>query len=236
MLKQVLALILSLLLFLTFAISGESLSLLGYSLLGLIILAYAINSFQLKFSWPHLLLPTFFLLAVGVSYAVISVAGIRVSFLIIAAILFYLLQTKLGQESYFLQSMFLLSVFGIYSGLFALEFYLNLNIWLVLIGVLVFTLFFTLQGFAGFELSTKKNSILLIVLIITQAALGLLLWPVHFMVSGVVLFGMFYLLWIFLISALFGKLTRNKVYWQVGLVSFALLVVLATAAWSPLFS
>jgi len=236
MLKRVSAIILSILLFLSFTLSGESISLLGISVLGLMVISYVLNSFQLKFTWPHLLLPTFFLLAVGVSFAVITLPIIRTIFLVVSAILYYLLQIKLGKESYFLQSVFLLSAFGIYSGLFALEFYLNLNIWLVLLGVLVFTLLFTLQGFAGFELTTKKNLILIIVLLITQSALGLLLWPVHFLVSGAVLFGIFYLLWVFLVSAFFGKLTRNKIFWQVGLVSIFLLIILSTAAWKPLFN
>jgi hypothetical protein len=236
MLKIITAITLSILLFISFTLSGESISLICYSVLGLIAVTYLINLLRLELSWPHLLLPIFFLLAVGLSYLIITIPALRTVFLVISGLLFYFLEINLGKESYFLQSIFLLSAFGIYSGLFALEFYLNLNIWLILLGVSAFTLLFTLQGFAGFELYTKKNLILLIVLIITESALGLLLWPVYFLVSGAVLFAIFYLLWIFLVSSFFGKLTRNKIYWQLSMVSIFLLIIFISSAWRPLFN
>lgn len=236
MIKYVSAFSLSILLFLALIGSAENIARLSVFVLGLIVITYLINYARIGFAWPHLLLPSFFLIAVGLSYAVITTSTLRVIFSIIASILFYFLEIKLGRESHYLQGLFIFSTFGIYTGLFALEFYINLNIWLLLLGVILVTYFFSLHGFAGFELKTKKNFIWVIILIVFQAALGLLLWPTHFLIDASVLFVIFYLLWIFSVSAFLGKLTMKKIYMQVALAGIFLALILSSAAWKPLIT
>ncbi|MBI2607508.1 MAG: hypothetical protein HYW51_01660 [Candidatus Doudnabacteria bacterium] len=228
----------SLSLLLLFALSGStgSISLLAVFVLGLILITYLVNFFRLGFTWPHLLLPTFFLLAVGFVFTIITTPTLRLIFLLVAAALFYFLETKLGRESHYLQGLYLFSIFGIYAGLFALRFYLNLNVWLLLLLIILATYFFSIQGFAGFDLSSKRNFIFIIVLVIAQSGLGLTLWPTHFLINAAVLFTFFYLLWIFAVSAFLGKLTMKKIFWQIGLVSVFLLIILSSAAWRPLLS
>jgi hypothetical protein len=156
--------------------------------------------------------------------------------LVFASAVLYGVEAQLGRESHFLQNVYLFSVFSWFLGLFAVKFYLHVpTIWTVLAGFAVAYLLIV-QGFAGFSLPAKKYFNFLIALVCAQIVWGLLFWPTHYLVNGVVLFCIFYLLWIFSFSAFFGKLSVKKIYWQAALVLFVLIVTLATAAWQPLYT
>lgn len=204
------------------------------SIVVLILATFAINFKRLNFTWPHLLLPTIYLLGVGSVFAVITSPTFRLAFLIMACLLFYVLEMRIGRESHFLQNVYLLSVFALYLGLFALQFYFNLKIWWMIPLVFLLTYLLAVQGFAGFSLPAKRYFYLLVAIIISEAAWGLVFWPTHFFVNSVVLFCIFYLLWLFSFSAFFGRLSRQKIYWQVTLIALILAVTLGTAAWRPL--
>lgn len=200
----------------------------------LIIAAFVFNYKRLNFSWPHLLLPTTYLAAVSAVTALIPDANLRIVFLLIASVIFYYLEVRLGRESHLLQNLFLLSVFGIYLGLFALQFYLRLPIYWLLILVFGASFVFAVQGFAGFALPSKKFFHFITALVATEAAWGLTFWPTHFFVDALVLFCLFYVMWLFAFSAFFGKLSKAKIYWQLTLVALVLIIILSTAAWRPL--
>ncbi len=204
------------------------------SVVVLILAALAVNYKRLNFTWPHLILPVIYIVGVASVYAVISSFTFRLFFLLAAALVFYFLEMKLGHESHFLQNIFLLSVFAWYIGLFAIQFYFKLPYIFFVVVIFFVTYLFGLQGFAGFSLPSKKYFYILLSLICAESALGLLFWPTHFFVNGVVLFCVFYLLWLFSFSAFFGKLTRAKIYWQIILIIIVLSVVLSTTAWKPL--
>lgn len=204
------------------------------SIVVLILAVFAINFKRLNFTWPHLLLPTIYLLGVASVFAVIADPNFRIVFLVAACLLFYVLEMKLGHESHFLQNMFLLSAFGLYLGLFAAQFYFNLKAWWFVPLVFLATYLLSVQGFAGFSLPAKRYFYLMHALVISEAAWGLIFWPTYFFVDSVVLFCIFYLLWLFSFSAFFGRLTRQKIYWQLTLVAIVLLLTLSTAAWRPL--
>ena len=206
----------------------------GLSTLVLIIAAFVFNYKRLNFSWPHLLLPITYLTAVAFIAGLITDSSFRTVFLVAASAVFYVLEIRLGRESHLLQNLFLLSVFGIYLGLFAMEFYLRVPIYWLLPLVFAVSYLFAIQGFAGFTLPAKKYFHLLTALITTEAAWGLTFWPTHFFVNALVLFCLFYILWLFAFSAFFGKLSRAKIYWQLALVAIVLIVTLSTAAWRPL--
>jgi len=192
------------------------------------------NYKRLNFTWPHLLLPTIYLIATAFIFGLITDSNLRIGFILAASIVFYFLEIQLGRESHFFQNLFLLSVFGIYLGLFSFEYYLHLQIYWLLLLVFMFTFIFAVQGFAGFALPAKKYFHFLTALIITEAAWGLTFWPTHYFVETVVLFCLFYLLWLFAFSAFFGKLSKAKIYWQLSLVAMVLIITLSTAAWRPL--
>lgn len=206
------------------------------SLSVLLVVVTIINIKRLGFSWPHILLPVIYIVGVGSIFVVITSPTIRSVFLFFASVVLYWVEANLGRESHFLQNVYLFSVFSWFLGLFAVDFYLHIPTgWTVLAGFLISYLLIV-QGFAGFSLPAKKYFNFLIALTCAQGVWGLMFWPTHYLVNGVVLFCLFYLLWIFSFSAFFGKLSVKKIYWQLTLVLFVLLVTLATASWEPLYT
>ncbi|OGE80083.1 MAG: hypothetical protein A2660_00330 [Candidatus Doudnabacteria bacterium RIFCSPHIGHO2_01_FULL_45_18] len=207
---------------------------LGWSIAVLILASLVINFKRLNFTWPHLLLPIIYLISSGSIFAIITDSTWRLVFLIVASVVFGILEMKLGRESHFLQNVYLLSVFGLYLALFAVEFYFDLQIWWFVLAVFALTYFLAIQGFAGFDLPAKKYFYLLLAMICAEAAWGLSFWPIYFLAAAVILFCFYYVLWLFAFSAFFGRLTRQKVYWQLALVTIVLFLTLSTAAWKPL--
>ncbi|MBI2355846.1 MAG: hypothetical protein HYV13_01395 [Candidatus Doudnabacteria bacterium] len=236
MLHKISPVILSILLVVALLGSSGNLPLMGASIVVLAAVATFINYKRLGFYWSHLLLPIFFLVGAAGTYAVIPSQKPGLIFLILAGISFFYLERTLGKESHYLQNIFLLTVFLIYLGLFASAFYfVNFSFWWEIALITAFTVGLTLQGFAGITLPSKKYFFLLITVVIAESAVGLMLWPTHFLVNAIVLFLIFYLLWAFALAAFFGKLTSKKIYWQSMLVTLVLAAVLATASWMPLF-
>ncbi|HYE22604.1 MAG TPA: hypothetical protein VD998_03375 [Verrucomicrobiae bacterium] len=234
MFNRVSSFTLALVLFSVLAGSANNISIFTASLVLLMVATFIINLKRIGLSWAHLLLPMLFLLGVGSVFIVITSSTLRLVFLLGAAIAFYLLEMNLGRESHLLQNIYLLSAFALYVGIFSLEFYLQLNTTLILLLVFFVSYILSIQGFAGFSLPAKKYFYLLIAVSLTEAAWGLTYWPTHYVVNAVVIFCLFYLLWIFSFSVFFGKLTRKKIFLQLGLVTFVLLITLTSAAWRPL--
>lgn len=234
MFNKISSFILAIVMGLSFYGSALNFSLFLGSVGALIVLTFFVNLKRLGFSWPHLLLPTLFILSTGSIFMALTDSTIRTIVLLVFVLFFYLLETRLGKEGHFLQNVFLSSVFGIFLGLFATQFYFHLNNFLLVFAIFVFTYIFTVQGFAGITLPTKKYFYILISLLCAEAALGLSIWPTHFLVDSVVLFCFYYLLWLFAVSAFFGKLTAKKIYWHLSLVAILIILVLTTAAWKPL--
>lgn len=235
MFNKIAPIVLSILLLVAFLGSADNLPVLAISSTVLIIAATFINYKRLGFYWPHLLLPIFYLSGAAASYAVIPSSSIRLVFVAAAVISFFFLERQLGKESHFLQNMFLASTFLIYVGLFAAAFYfVDLSFWWIITSISLLTAALIMQGFAGITLPTKKYFSLLIVVVVTEAAVGLSLWPTYFLINAIVLFFVFYLLWTFASAAFFGKLSSKKIYWQLVLVSVVLAMTLSTAAWLPL--
>lgn len=234
MFTKISSLTLAILLFLVLLGTQTNLYVYGAAIVVLIFASLAINFKRLNFTWPHLLLPCIYLVGVGGVSAIIGSPTIRLVFLVAASIIFYFLELKLGHESHFLQNVYLLSVFALYLTLFALAFYFNLQILLVVGFSFILTYILAVGGLAGFSLPAKKYFHILTALLCAEVVWGLSFWPTHFFVDAVILFCFFYLLWLFSFSAFFGKLTRQKIYWQLTLIAIVLAVTLLTAAWRPL--
>jgi hypothetical protein len=229
-----LAILLFILLWATVRENQPHFYLLAASLVAMIFITFAVNFKRLNFTWPHLLLPTIYLLGAVSVFVVITNPTIRLIFLLVACGVFYFLEFKLGRESHFLQNIYLLSGFAMYVGLFAVQFYFNLKIWMILPLVFLITYLLAIQGLAGFSLPAKKYFYLLTAIVATEACWGLTFWPTHFFANAVVLFSIFYLIWLFAFSAFFGKLSRQKIYWQLILVVLVLTLTLSTTPWRPL--
>lgn len=234
MFNRLSSLILAILLFTVLAGSANNFYVFAASLAILLVATFSINVKRVGLSWPHLLLPVFFLLGIGGIFVVVTTSASRIAFLLAASVVFYLLESNLGKESHLLQNIYLFSVFAIFLGIFSAQFYFHLPTLLVVAGTFLITYLLILQGFAGFSLPAKKYFHVLTAVVCAQVAWGLSFWPTHYFVNAVVLFSVFYLIWIFSFSAFFGKLNWKKAYWQLGLIGLVLLITLTSAAWRPL--
>jgi len=226
--------ILAVLLFLAMLNAKNNPYIYAASVLVLIFAAFIVNFKRLSFTWPHLLLPTTYILAVSSVFMVITNPTARFVFLLLSSLTFFGLELRLGKESHFLQNIYLISAFGLYLGMFAVRFYFNVSSFIIVPISFVLTYIFSLQGLSGFSLPAKKYFYFLLAALASEMTLGLMFWPAHFFVDAVVLFSFFYLLWLFSFSAFFGKLSRQKIYWQLILVAIVLILTLATAAWKPI--
>jgi hypothetical protein len=234
MFNRISSLILAILLFLLLLGSAANFYVVLVSTAILVIATLVLNYKRLGFSWPQLLLPCFYLVGVGAVFMILPSPALRLAYLLSTSFLFYLLELNLGKESHLLQNIYLSSVFMLYLGIYAFQFYFHLgNFWLVAL-MFAATYLFIVQGFAGFSLPAKRYFKFLVAWVLAQLAWGLSLWPTHFMVNAVLSFCMFYLLWIFAFSAFFGKLTHKKIYWQLTLVGIVILATLLTASWKPI--
>jgi hypothetical protein len=239
MFNRISSVILTILLFLLswWSISGlnpESLTVFAVSLGVFTVSVTVVNWKRVGNSLPHLLLPIFYLLGFGSIFVVLTSSWWRFAFLIPACLVFYFVEMQLGKESHFLQNIYLFSVFAIFVGLNAFQFYFHLSLLWMALATFVFSYFLIIQGFAGFSLPVKKYFSFLIATVCAEAALGLGLWPTYYVVNACIIFAIFYLLWIFSFSAFFGKLSRNKIYWQLSLVTLMILLVLVTTNFKQL--
>lgn len=234
MFSRVSSAILALLFFFVFSSGSANQWYFFSSVAFLVIASCLINIRRIGLSWSHLLLPVLYLFATASVYVVISSASLRLVFLLAATLCFYLIELQLGKESHFLQNIFLFSVFAIFLGIFALDFYVQISPPALSAMFFVASLVFIVQGFAGFSLPVKKYFVFLTALIIAQLSWGISLWPTHYTVNAAILFSVFYLLWIFSVAVFFGKLTWKKAILQAGLVVLALAAILSAAAWRQL--
>lgn len=62
----------------------------------------------------------------------------------------------------------------------------------------------------------------------------LLFWPVHFFTQAVASLAVFYLMFMLSYLRSIGKLTRPKIYFQVSLISFIVIIALLSSAWEPI--
>lgn len=234
MFNRISSLILAVLLMLVSLGSTSNLPVFIIALALFIVSTLVVNYKRIGWVWPHLFLPCLYLLGMGSAYVAITHPTLRTIFLVLACLVFYLIQMQLGRESHFLQNVFLFSAFTIYVGVYALQLYFHLGyVWMTLL-VFAVTYLLIIQGFAGFLLPVKKYFSFLIAFVCAQIAWGLSLWPTYYVVNALITFSVFYVLWIFSFSAFFGKLSKNKIYWQLSLIGLLILVVLATTDFKPL--
>lgn len=234
MFNRISSIILAVLLFLLLLGSAANFYVVFVSVGILVLATLIINYKRLGLSIPHLLLPCFYLIGAAGVFTILPTSTMRLLFLIMVSVLFYLLENDLGKESHLLQNLYLLSVFALFVTVSAFQFYFHLGNGLSAVLVFALTYILIIQGFAGFSLPAKRYFEGLIALTLGELAWGLSLWPTHFLVNGVLLFCAYYLLWMFAFSAFFGRLNPKKIYWQLTLVGIVVALTLLTATWRPL--
>lgn len=222
------------LLFLLLFNSQESVYVLLGSAVALVIALIAVNLRKVGLAWSHQFISLTYIVAVFSGFVLVPSQNFRLVFLIASCILFYFVQMNLGKESQLLQNVFLGSLFIIYTAIFSLQHYQNINIWLLLALIALLTFMFSIQGFAGFSISSKKHFIFVLTVLCVEASAGLYLWPIYFPIKGAILFLLFYLFWVFSVADFFGKLTRKKVIFQSVIVFACLVILLLSTTWRKL--
>jgi hypothetical protein len=158
---------------------------------------------------------------------------LRSAYLIVAAGLLYMAEVwlpKVSEQVNFFGT--LLTFFGLSLGLFAVNFYMPDNTFVVLLvlGLVTYAVCRTSFEHVLQPDRVKNTYAALIVLCVVEAAWALVLLPLHFTVLAVVVLNVFYVLWILAYYHLFHNLTGKKVSFHVG---FALAIVCAALASTP---
>ena len=184
-----------------------------------------------------LVLPFLFALGFLGLQAAISSPVIKVILGIASAVGFYFYQSNFPkQKHHFLEDVFnVVALFVVLAFLWSLNFFFAFSWWLLLILIFVTTalLFwqaFYKMGIGGLELRLITILSAISVVEISWATLYL---PVYFITAAVIGFSGAYL--IYMLSHFYFRkgLTKDKIYFQVGMIVIVLLLSLLSSPWSP---
>ena len=187
--------------------------------------------------FTFLLLPTFW---IGASAGIIFLQNSRfweIVFIYFFGIIFLKLQLNLQPKtnSIFLENIFFFSAFGIFLGIWALDFFFTPAWWLIM--ALVFTssllLFWTGIFNTHAQLNEKIIYTLFLAFMLTQISWALLFWPLHFVSMAVVTSVLFYLAWTVVRLHFLGSLNRQRIVYHSTFALLILLITLSTAVWLP---
>jgi len=184
-----------------------------------------------------LLLPALFSLGAFGILATVSGLGFKVIIALALALLFYFYQLRYPvSHSTSLEEVFnLVTALVLLVFLWALSFFFNLSWWGLL--MITFILFFLLFWQAFYKIGKQSTELslwtLLSAILVVEVSWAVLYLPVHFLTSSVVVFSAFYLIYMF--SRLYqkDKLSRDKIYFQLGLMGIVLLLSLVSSRWTP---
>ena len=184
-----------------------------------------------------LVMPCLFL--VGTFGAVASTsAGLGLFFAVLSSYLFYFYHRHFPspiplyiEQTFSLYGAFLLSVF-----LWGLNFFFTPAWWIMLL--FGFISFFPFFWQAFYKMSRSGSAALfdalIVALFVVEMIWAMLYWPVYFFTVAVVMFGAIYLVYMLAFQYFKNRLNRRKIYFQVMVVSFVVLIALSTASWQPI--
>lgn len=184
-----------------------------------------------------LVMPAVFLIGVFGTVAA-APAGIGLFLAVLASYIFYYYHRHFPspiplylEQTFVLYGAFLLSVF-----LWSLNFYFTPPGWVISLVILAgfFPLFW--QAFYKMKHSAGDAALdgLVAALLLVEMSWVMLYWPVHFFTTAVVSFTAFYLVYMLSVQYFKGRLNKRKIYFQVSLACFVLLITLATSSWQPI--
>ncbi len=191
---------------------------------------------QQKVYTPWLLVRVpLFVAALVCVYLLLPIASpVRSLYLILAAALLYLGEAtlaKVSEQANFFAT--LLTFFGLSIGLFAANFYMPNNTFLVLLllGLATFAVCRTSFEHVLQPGSVKSTYASLLVVCVVELAWCLVLLPLHFTVLAIVMLNVFYVLWILAYYHLFHNLTSKKVTFHVGFAVAVTFIALVSTPW-----
>jgi len=184
-----------------------------------------------------LILPTLFMVGTLGAMATISSMVLKITLGVVTAILFYLYESYFpDRHPAFFEEMFSLVVaFLVLVFLWGLYFFFGLAWWgLLVISGIIFALLF-LQAF--YKMNRRGQDLtlmtLLAVILLLEISWTQFYLPVHFLTASVVGFAVFYLIYTLSRLHFLGKLSRDKVYFQVGMIAILVALSLFSSPWGP---
>ena len=211
---------------------------------GLILATTVINYFVHRAGKNRLEEFTFLLLPVlwvSASTVVIFLQNTKfweIIFVYLLGIIFFRLQLRLQARtnSVFLENIFFLSAFGIFLGIWAIDFFFTPAWWLIMALMFVFSVILFWMGIFNTHAERREKVIytLFLAFALTEISWALLFWPLHFVSMAIVAAVIFYLAWTMARLHFLGLLNRKKIIYHSGFSVLILLVTLSTAVWLPL--
>lgn len=211
---------------------------------GLIVLTTVINFFvhgkgiHRVEEFTFLLFPV---LWIGASTVVIFLQNTKfweIVFVYVLGIVFFRLQLNLRERtnSVFLENIFFLSSFGIFLGIWAIDFFFTPAWWLIMALVFVFSVILFWTGIFNTHADLKEKIIysLLLAFALTEISWALLFWPLHFVSIAIVISVIFYLAWTITRLHFLGLLNKKKIAYYSGFSFLIIFVTLSTAVWLPI--
>ena len=168
-------------------------------------------------------------------YLLLPIASpLRSLYLIAAAAMLYIAEvgiSKISEQGNFMGT--LGAYFGLCLGLFALNFYMpnNTFVVLLLLGVVTFMVCRSSFEYVPQPDRTKNIYAALTVLCVVELSWSLVLLPLHFTALALVAFNFFYVLWMLAYYHLFQNLTAKKAAFHISFAVAIAAVAVATTPW-----
>ena len=186
------------------------------------------------YSQNRSVLPGAFVLGYLGALATVSSLSVKLVLAVLAAGVFYHYHRSLPKKPAFLDEEFFIMAAAIllFSALWGLNFFFTPPWWTT--SLLTFGLFLPILREAFWKLGSPAPVLrgLLHALILVEVTMALLYWPVNAPTAAVVVFAVFYLQYVFSVLYYMRKLTKKRIYFHSGAISFVVLVTLLTSKWS----
>lgn len=186
------------------------------------------------YSQNRSILPGFFVLGYLGVMATISSLFIKLTLGLLAAGVFYYYHLNLPKKQAFLDEEFFIMATAmlLLSALWGLNFFFTPPWWAVSVLTFIFFMPIFREAFSLLGVPTPALWALLNVLILVEVTAALLYWPVNVLTATVMVFAVFYLQYVFSALYYMRKLTKKRIYFHSGLISFVVSVTLLTSKWS----
>ncbi|MEK9180885.1 MAG: hypothetical protein AAB871_01485 [Patescibacteria group bacterium] len=243
MFQKFVALILGFLLFLFFYRDVSPLSVVGLRMIWFTLGVTVVNAYFIRreikkfLDLSLLLFPVLFIWSAIAVVFLLPGGALKLLGILITILLFIKIEANptaryLGP---FEEKVFFITAFGLFLGVWTLDYYFNFSWWLVIL--LFFGICFALLWSAFYPLGTTLYRKLLYchfaALLLAQSSWALLFWSLHYFTMSVVFMGFFYLAWIIFRLQLEANINGKKVFFHVMLVTVLEATALTFARWLP---
>lgn len=198
------------------------------------LLVAGLATFVKFYSGARSVLPAAFVLGYLGALAIVSSFVLKLTLAALLAGVFYYYNQSFPKRPAFLDEEFFIMTAAILilAALWGVNFFFTPPWWAISLLTLVF--FYPVLSEALRKLDVPQPTLwgLLNALILVEVTMALLYWPVNILTAAVVVFAAFYLQYVFAALYYMRKLTKKRIYFHSGLITFVVLVSLLTSKWS----